>query len=119
MLLLLFGRIPRRDVPRLRDLALRLPVRIVQVMGPRGASKVGPKAQGTGHPVAVEQVHDLQGHLRQGTLAPSRGWVLIRPDAYVAGGGQSGPTWRSEVAAMLLKASGETGTGTTASAAGA
>ena len=118
MLLLVFGRIPAMDVPRLRDLASRFPVRIVQVLG----SKAGPKAQDTAHPVAVEHVYDLAGHLRQATLAQSQHggqWVLIRPDAYVVGSGQSGPKWRSQVTAMLLKATGDTGTGNTATGAGA
>lgn len=105
MLLLVFGRIPGMDVPRLRELALRLPVRVVQVLGAQ--------AQDRAHPVAVEHVYDLHGHLRQATLAQSHRWVLIRPDAYVVGGGQSGPKWRSQVIAMLSKTTGEKATGAT------
>ena len=122
MLLLVFGRIPGMDVPRLSDLALRWPVRVVQVMGPPRAAKVGPNALDTAHPAAVEHVYDLQGHLRQATLAPSPHggqWVLIRPDAYVVGSGPSGPKWRSQVTAMLLKATGNTGIGKAATGASA
>ena len=128
MLLLVFGRIAAMDVPRLRDLALRWPVRVVQVLGSKAGSKAGPKAepklesaagpkaehgawetaQGGEHPVAVEHVHDLQGHLRQATLGPSDRWVLIRPDAYVVGSGPSGPKWRGQVTAMLSKSMGNT-----------
>ena len=97
-LLLVFGRIPPMDLPRLRDLALRLPVRVVQV--------VGPNAHAGAEPVAVEHVYDLKGHLRQATQATSHQWVVLRPDAYVAGGGHSGPKWRSQVTNLLLKASG-------------
>ncbi len=97
-LLLIFGRIPAMDVPRLRELAERLPVRIVQVLEPSG--------QGVGHPVAVEHVYDQKGHLRQATQAQSLQWAVVRPDAYLAGGGQSGPKWRSQVTALLHKASG-------------
>ncbi len=118
MLLLVFGRIAALDVLRLRDLALRWPVRIVQVLGPKAGSQVGAKVglraglkpdlkpQHDARPAAVEHVYDLQGHLRQATLAQSQRWVVIRPDAYVVGGGPSGPKWRSQVTAMLLKASG-------------
>ena len=110
ILLLVFGRIPGMDVPRLRDLALRLPVRVVQVLGPKAGFKAGLKSDLKPHdsaqPAAVEHVYDLQGHLRRATLAQSHRWVLIRPDAYVMGGGPSGPKWRSEVTAMLLKATG-------------
>ena len=98
MLLLVFGRIPGMDFPRLRNLALRLPVSVVQVLRP--------EAHDTAHPVAVEHVYDLHGHLRQAALAQFHRWVLIRPDAYVVGGGQSGPKWRNQVTAILLKATG-------------
>ncbi len=98
LLLLIFGRIPGMDLPRLRDLALRFPVRIVQVLGP--------KSQKPPQPVAVEHVYDLQGHLRLAAKAEALQWVLIRPDAYVVGGGPSGPMWRAQVSAMLLKATG-------------
>ncbi len=97
-LLLVFGRIPAMDWPRLRELAARLPVRVVQVLVPN--------AQGVVHPVAVEHVYDLKGYLRQATQALSLQWVVIRPDAYLAGGGHSGPKWHSEVTALLSKASG-------------
>ena len=114
MLLLVFGRIPAMDVPRLRELALRLPVRVVQVLGPKAGFKAGLKSdlkpQDDAQPAAVEHVYDLQGHLRQATLAQSHRWVMIRPDAYVVGGGPSGPKWRSQVTAMLLKATGHAGT---------
>ena len=97
-LLLVFGRIPGMDVPRLRDLASHFPVRIVQVLGP--------KAKDAAQPVAVEHVYDLKGHLRQATRAQSHQWVLVRPDAYVVGGGPGGPKWRSQITALLLKATG-------------
>ena len=97
-LLLVFGRIPAMDLPRLRELASRLPVRTVQVLGPG-------LPQGR-HPVAVEHVYDLKGHLRQAACALSHQWVLIRPDGYVVGAGQSGPKWRSQVTAMVLQATG-------------
>ena len=106
MLLLVFGRIPAMDVPRLRDLTLRLPVQVVQVLGAKAGLKTQGEAQDTAHPVAMEHLYDLKGHLRQATLAQSHRWVVIRPDAYVVGGGQSGPKWRSQVTAMLLKATG-------------
>ncbi len=103
-LLLVFGRIPPMDVPRLRDLALRLPVRVVQVLEPNGENRR------LGHhnaaAVAREHVYDLKGHLRQATQATSRQWVVLRPDAYVAGGGRSGPKWRAQVTALVLKAAG-------------
>lgn len=86
------------DLPRLRELASRLPVRTVQVLGPG-------LPQGR-HPVAVEHVYDLKGHLRQAACALSHQWVLIRPDGYVVGAGQSGPKWRSQVTAMVLQATG-------------
>ena len=114
MLLLVFGRIPGMDVPRLRDLAVQWPVRVVQVLGaePRHEPKTGPKAQpdaqDQSHPVAVEHVYDLQGHLRRATLGPSHRWVLVRPDAYVVGSGPSGPKWRGEVTAMLSRSMGNT-----------
>ena len=97
-LLLVFGRIPAMDVPRLRELAQRLPVRVVQVLGP--------DALGLRQPVAVEHVYDLKGLLRQATQAQSLQWAVVRPDAYLAGGGRSGPKWRSQVTAVLLKAAG-------------
>ncbi len=103
MLLLVFGRIPARDVPRLRDLALRLPVRVVQVVETKVTQRNAHDAE---HPVAVEHVFDLQGHLRRATLKPSERWTLVRPDAYVVGSGESGPAWRSQVTAMLSKAIG-------------
>ncbi len=101
-LLLVFGRIPAMDVPRLRELAERLPVRVVQVLEPNLQSDPHPVQ----HPVAREHVYDLKGHLRQATQAQLLQWVVIRPDAYLAGGGRSGPKWRSEVTALLHKASG-------------
>ncbi len=97
-LMLVFGRIPAMDVPRLRELALRFPVRVVQVLGAN--------TRASAPPVAVEHVYDLKGHLRQATQAASRQWVVLRPDAYVAGGGHSGPKWRSQVTNLLLNASG-------------
>ena len=111
MLLLVFGRIPAMDVPRLRELALRLPVRVVQVLGPKVTVKAGLKSQDEARPVAVEHVYDLHGHLRQATLAQTHRWVVIRPDAYVVGSGPSGPKWRSQVTAMLLRATGQAATG--------
>ena len=87
------------DIPRLQKLTLRQPVRIVQVLG---IDKVADTA-----PIAIEHVYDPQGHLRQAAHAQSLQWVLIRPDAYLAGGGCSGPKWQSHVTAMLLKAAGD------------
>ena len=98
LLLLLFGRIPAMDLPRLRALSQQLPVRIVQVLEPT--------LQITGHPSAQEHVYDLNGHLRQATHAQSLQWVLVRPDAYLAAGGHSGPKWHSQVTAALLRATG-------------
>ena len=98
-LLLVFGRIPAMDIPRLRKLAEHLPVRVVQVMEPN--------RQGLTKPAAVEHVYDLKGHLRQATQSQSLQWALVRADAYVAGGGRSGPKWRSQVTAMIFKASGQ------------
>ena len=98
LLLLLFGRIPAMDLPRLRALSEQFPVRIVQVMEPT--------SQITGHPSAQEHVYDLNGHLRQATHAQSLQWVLVRPDAYLAAGGHSGPKWHSQVTAALLRATG-------------
>jgi 3-(3-hydroxy-phenyl)propionate hydroxylase len=98
LLLLVFGRIPAMDGPRLRKLSLHLPVRVVQVLGPTW--------QATGNPIAQEHVYDLQGHLRQAAQAQALQWVVVRPDAYLAGGGHSGPKWRSQVKAVVLKATG-------------
>jgi 3-(3-hydroxy-phenyl)propionate hydroxylase len=98
LLLLVFGGIPGMDVPRLRELTLRFPVNIVQVLGP--------KSQKPTQPVAVEHVYDIRGHLRLAAKAEAQQWVLIRPDAYVVGGGPSGPKWRAQVGALLLKATG-------------
>ena len=107
MLLLVFGRIPAMDVRRLRELARRMPVRVVQVLITN--------SQGTTQPAAKEHVYDLYGHLEQAvfeqaTLAPtqqqSHQWALIRPDAYVVGSGPSGPKWRAQVTAMVSKATG-------------
>ena len=122
LLLLVFGRIPGMDVPRLRKLTLRLPVRVVQVVqvletktgsaaGSTAGLRAGLNARLDAGPVAVEHVYDPQGHLRQATLPRLHRWVLIRPDAYVVGSGPSGPKWRSEVNAMLSKATGEKATG--------
>ena len=97
-LLLVFGRIPAMDLPRLRALSQQLPVRIVQVLEPT--------MQITGHPSAQEHVYDLKGHLRQATHAQSFQWVVVRADAYLAAGGHRGPKWRSQVTAALLKATG-------------
>lgn len=99
LLLLLFGRIPAMDLPRLRVLSEQFPVRIVQVMEPTSLV--------TGHPSAQEHVYDLNGHLRRATHAQSFQWVVVRPDAYLAAGGHSGPKWRSQVTAALLRAIGE------------
>ena len=98
LLLLLFGRIPAMDLPRLRALSQQFPVRIIQVLEPA--------LQITRHPSAQEHVYDLRGCLRQATHAESLQWVVVRPDAYLAAGGHSGPKWRSQVTAALLKASG-------------
>ena len=98
LLLLLFGQIPAMDLPRLRALSQQFPVRIVQVLEPT--------LQITGNPCAQEHVYNLKGHLRQATHAQSLQWVVVRPDAYLAAGGHSGPKWRSQVTAALLKATG-------------
>ena len=98
LLLLLFGQIPAMDLPRLRALSQQFPVRIIQVLEPT--------LQITGNPCAQEHVYDLKGHLRQAAHAQSLQWVVVRPDAYLAAGGHSGPKWRSQVTAALLKATG-------------
>ncbi len=98
LLLLVFGRIPPMDLPRLRELALRLSMRVVQVLGPDG--------QHASPGLALEHVYDLKGHLRLATQAQARQWVVLRPDAYVAGSGQSGPKWRAQVTELVLKAAG-------------
>jgi 3-(3-hydroxy-phenyl)propionate hydroxylase len=98
LLLLLFGQIPAMDLPRLRALSEQFPVRIVQVLEP--------SSQVTGHPRAQEHIYDLKDHLRQATHAQSLHWVVVRHDAYLAAGGHSGPKWRSQVTAALLKATG-------------
>jgi 3-(3-hydroxy-phenyl)propionate hydroxylase len=95
---LLFGQIPAMDLPRLRALSEQFPVRIIQVLAP--------SSQVTGHPSAQEHVYDLEGHLRQAAHAQSLQWVVVRPDAYLAASGHSGPKWRSQVTAALLKATG-------------
>ena len=105
-LLLVFGKIPAIDVPRLRELTLRMPVRVVQVLAPAGRAAAGHAAA---YPVAREHVYDLKGHLRMAAQAQSLQWVVIRPDAYVAGGGSSGPKWRSHVTALLMTATGANG----------
>ncbi len=95
-LLLVFGQIPRMDVPRLRELSQRLPVRIVQVVDTTATTKT----------VATEHIFDPKGNVRRAANAHSLQWVVIRPDAYLSGGGRSGPRWRSEVTALLSKALG-------------
>ena len=98
LLLLVFGRISALDFPRLRELTQHQPVRVVQVLGP--------DPQASTYDIAREHVYDLKGHLRQATHAQSQHWVIVRPDAYLADGGNSGPHWRSEVTAVLLAATG-------------
>ncbi len=93
LLLLVFGRIPAMDLPRLRALAAQYPVRCVQVL----ASRLGTDAGAD----AVEHVFDTQAHLRQATRSQNQRWALVRPDAYVVGTGPGGPKWRSQVTAML------------------
>ena len=98
LLLLVFGRIPAMDLPRLCQLTTQFPVRVVQVLGANGKSFAQPKA--------VEHVFDPQDHLRQATQAQGRRWALLRPDSYVVGTGPGGPRWRSQVTAMLTIALG-------------
>ncbi len=93
LLLLVFGRIPAMDLPRLRALAAQYPVRCVQVLAP--GSNVNVRAD------ATEHVFDRNGHLRQATRSQNQRWALLRPDAYVVGTGPGGPRWRSQVIAML------------------
>ncbi len=100
LLLLVFGRIPAMDLPRLRALAEQFPVRCVQVLEP------GAQAD------AREHLFDLHGHLRQATRCQAHAWALLRPDAYVAGTGPGGPQWRSQVTALLQAALGITSTKT-------
>ncbi len=92
LLLLVFGRIPAMDVPRLQALAQQYPLRVVQVLKPTQA------------PAALEHVFDPHGHLRVAAQAESSRWALLRPDAYLAGTGTGGPQWRSQVTALLQKA---------------
>ena len=105
-LLLVFGRIPAMDLPRLRELTQRLPVRVVQVLAPNPPANPQASPQARPNVVAREHVYDLTGQLRLATHAQSQQWVIVRPDAYLAGGGKSGPHWRSEVTALLLTATG-------------
>jgi 3-(3-hydroxy-phenyl)propionate hydroxylase len=101
LLLLVFGRIPAMDLPRLRQLTLQWPVRIVQVLGSNTAQSEAARA--------VEHVYDPQNHLHDATCGPrntSQTWSLLRPDSYVVGTGRGGPKWRSQVSALLAKALG-------------
>ncbi len=90
LLLLVFGRIPALDLPRLRALTAQFPLRCVQVLAPTDA-----RAD------AVEHIIDPSNHLRQATRSHNQRWALLRPDAYVVGTGPGGPTWRSQVMAAL------------------
>jgi 3-(3-hydroxy-phenyl)propionate hydroxylase len=101
LLLLVFGRIPAMDVPRLRQLTLQFPVRIVQVLRANTAQNDTARA--------AEHVYDPQNHLHEascGSRNTSQAWALLRPDSYVVGTGRSGPKWRSQVSALLVKALG-------------
>jgi 3-(3-hydroxy-phenyl)propionate hydroxylase len=98
LLLLVFGRIPAMDLPRLCQLTTQFPVRVVQVLGASGKSFA--------QPTAVEHVFDPQDHLRLATQAQGQRWALLRPDSYVVGTGTGGPRWRSQVTAMLTIALG-------------
>ena len=71
------------------------------------------KRFGVSRPTVARALLDLKikgildrNKLRQAAQAQTLQWVVIRPDAYLAGGGQSGPKWRSQVTALLSKAAG-------------
>ena len=98
LLLLVFGRIPAMDLPRLRKIATGCGIRVVQVLGPGQA------------PDADEHVYDTHRHLRQAAGALAARWALLRPDAYRVGLGLGGPKWQEEVRGMVQQALGIQGT---------
>jgi 3-(3-hydroxy-phenyl)propionate hydroxylase len=74
LLLLVFGKLKRGEIHKLSMLSISTPVSVVQVVHKD-------KSQ------AVEHVIDPHKHLRKACQASSAGWVLIRPDAYLAARG--------------------------------
>ena len=74
LLLLVFGPLKRSEVDKLILLGMSSPLRTVQVVH-------------KDPPQAIEHVKDPHKHLRKACQASSSGWVLIRPDAYLAARG--------------------------------
>ena len=84
LLVLVFGTLKRSEIQKLTLLSISTPVRVVQVVH-KDAAQV------------VEHVMDPHKHLRKACQAASTGWVLIRPDAYLAARGR-------DVDSQLIKA---------------
>lgn len=75
LLLLVFGSLKRTELKKLALLSMGTPVRIVQVVHKE-------------NPQALEHVVDKGKLLRRVCEAQSKGWALLRPDAYLAARGQ-------------------------------
>jgi 3-(3-hydroxy-phenyl)propionate hydroxylase len=75
LLLLVFGSLKRTEFKKLALLSMGTPVRIVQVVHKE-------------NPQALEHVVDKGKLLRRACEAQSKGWALLRPDAYLAARGQ-------------------------------
>ena len=104
LLLLVFGRIPAMDLPRLQAISMRYPVRVVQVVATTESAPPAKSAPSAS--IVVEHVYDPQGHLRLATQTQTGRWALVRPDAYQVGAGRGGPQWRGQLVSMVEMAMG-------------
>jgi 3-(3-hydroxy-phenyl)propionate hydroxylase len=77
LLVLVFGSLGSAAVQRLAALSETAPVRCVQVLG------------SSDRPQAREFIRDPRGHLQGACHVFGHAWALLRPDAYVAGTGES------------------------------
>jgi 3-(3-hydroxy-phenyl)propionate hydroxylase len=77
LLVLVFGSLGSAALQRLAALSETAPVRCVQVLG------------SSDRPQAREFIRDPRGHLQGACHVFGHAWALLRPDAYVAGTGES------------------------------